>query len=98
MTPRGSGRLGPRGRGRRLIAPLRAATMLAVVMAAASLAIGREAHGLATALAIGLVVVPLSRVGFLAIRWAQLGDRRFSWRAALLLVEVGLATAAALAA
>jgi hypothetical protein len=72
--------------------------VLALVMAAASLVFGRDSHGLATALAVGLVLAPLSRVGFLAIRWAQLGDRRYSWRAALLLVEIGLATAAALAA
>lgn len=91
------GRRGPRGRGRRLIAPLRAVTALAFVMAGAALVLGPDGSALATALAMLLVGAPLARVAFLAVRWAQLGDRRFSWLAALLLIEIGVAAGATLA-
>lgn len=89
---------GPRGRGRRLIAPLRSATVLAVVCSVAALASpGTPGEALGWAVIAVVFVMPLARVGFLAVRWGQLADRRFALLAGVLVAEVGGAAALALA-
>jgi len=74
---------GPRGRGRRLIQPLKVLTALTAVLAAAS---GVWAMGGSIATGI-CIVAPAARVAYLVVRWLQIGDVRYArWGVVLLLV------------
>lgn len=85
-----SGR-GPRGRGRKLIAPLRLTSAAALLTALLALAMPGRAGTTAGAVMLTLLVAaPLGRIAFLAVRWWQLGDRAYSLRATALLVAIGL--------
>jgi Na+/proline symporter len=77
---------GPRyARRRRLVAFLRATTVLVVALAAAAVVLPPdEGRALGVAMAILLAAVPVVRVGWLAVRWARLGDLRFAAAAAAL--------------
>lgn len=80
---------GPRGRGRRLIRPLRLATTTAAVAAAAAVVLPGRPSVMAGTLVLAVVIAgPLGRVAFLAGRWWQLDDRPYAGRAAGLLVVV----------
>lgn len=84
---RAFGPRGPRGRGRRLIQPLRVAAAVAMATALAGAA-GIDAGA---AIAIGVcVLAPVARLAFLTARWWQIGDVRFArWGVALLIVLAG---------
>jgi hypothetical protein len=53
---------------------------------------GRWLGGVAIAVIVG---APLLRVGYLAIRWGRIGDRRFAWVAFALLAVIAVGAAAA---
>lgn len=85
---------GPRGRGRRLVVPLRRLTHLLVAAALAALVVPGEAAQWIAHGAIGaLVAAPFARVAFLGWRWWRIGDRRYAvaaWGVMLIGLTVAL--------
>jgi hypothetical protein len=80
----------------RLSAWLRAAIIGALVSSMLGATVpgtaGRWLGGAAIALIVG---TPLLRVGYLAIRWARIGDLRYAWVAFALLAVIAIGAAAA---
>ena len=80
------------GRQARLLLFLRAATVVAMVLAVVALLVpGSGGRAAGYAVVATLVVVPLLRVAWLAQRWARRGDWRYATVACGLLVIVGAA-------
>lgn len=78
-----------------LATALRAATLMTLFAALLGTVGGSAATGAGIAAIAIVVVAPLARVLFLAVRWFRDGDRRFAFAAAVLLnvVLVGAALA-----
>jgi uncharacterized membrane protein YhaH (DUF805 family) len=74
------------GRQRYLARALEVLMVLTVIVAGATLVLpGRAGEVAGTAMVAALIAAPVVRVGWLLVRWARLGDRRFALTAAALL-------------
>jgi uncharacterized membrane protein YhaH (DUF805 family) len=79
------------GRQRFLIGALRAAVALVTVAAAMSTVLGGKVAERLSVVLVGLLVAaPAGRVAWLLVRWARLGDRRFTGVAGALLGVMAL--------
>jgi ABC-type sulfate transport system permease subunit len=77
---------------------LRAGTVAVAAASLAALLLPDEAsHAAAITMVSALVVVPITRVAWLAVRWLALGDRRFAGEAIGLLAIVACGAALAFA-
>lgn len=81
-----------KGRQRYLVTYLRASLVVVVVLALVALVVPDESTpGVATAALVVLITAPLVRVGWLAVRWFGVGDRRYAGVALTLLAVAGAA-------
>lgn len=77
---------GPRGRGRRLIDPLRTLSYVTIALAAVGALMQGQIGLWAAGLTVGfLLAIPFGRVLFLTGRWWQIGDTTFAVRGSILL-------------
>jgi hypothetical protein len=80
------------GRQRFLVAYLRIAVLAVFLLGVVALVLPDDAYRpFAVTMAIAIIVVPVTRVGWLVVRWLRLGDVRFALVGVALLTVMGSA-------